>query len=162
MDIQEKNWTYYFYKGKDYIITKILPILEIYELSNDFELELVKNKKSSQNYSFLNYRLHKNYKNLFLTPCQSLFQFNENLFIMFLKKRLVGDYYEYYVGCYNPKRFELKININLWDRGSKKYLNSFQKINSNFYCCFGLGDKNYKIEKLFKFFKRKPLFRQII
>lgn len=162
MTNQEKNWTIYSYQNKNYIITNLLPKLEIYELTESYELKLIISKRSTYNYNFLTFRLHNNYKNLILTPCQSLYQIKPNIFLILLKKRLVGDFYEYYIGYFNPKNFELLININQWDRGYKKYLNSFQIINNYYYYCFGIQDMDYKINQLTFLLKNKTNLKQII
>lgn len=162
MTNQEKNWTIYSYENKNYIITNLLPILEIYELSDSFELKLIISKTSTYDYHFLKFRLHRNYKNLILTPCQSLYPIEPNLFLILLKKRLAGNFYEYYIGYFNPKTFELSININRWDRGYKKYLNSFQMIHHNYYYCFGIGDVDYKINQLSYLQKKNTILKQII
>ena len=162
MTNQEKNWTIYSYQNKNYIITNLLPKLEIYELTESYELKLIISKRSTYNYNFLTFRLHNNYKSLILTPCQSLYQIEPNIFLILLKKRLVGNFYEYYIGYFNPKKFQLFLNINRWDRGYKKYLNSFQIINNNYYYCFGIQDMDYKIDQLTFLLKNKTNLKRII
>ena len=162
MTNQEKNWTIYSFQKKTYIITNLLPKLEIYELTDKFELIPTIVKESIYDYKFLKFRLHSNYKNLILTPCQSLYQIEQDLFLILLKRRLSGNFYEYYYGYFNPKNFQLFLNINRWDRGYKKYLNSFQVIRNNYYYCYGIGDKEYKIHQLSFFLKKKTNVRQII
>ena len=162
MNIHEKNWTIYMYKNKKYIITNLLPFLEVYELSDNYDLNLVYKKKSIHNYNFLLHRLHTNYKNLILTCCQSLVEINNDLFLIILKKRVNNNYYEYYLGYFNPKLFELYISKNKWDNGHLKYLNSFQKIKNKYYTCFGIRDQEYKINNVSIPLENKNNLKRII
>lgn len=148
MSTTEKNWTFYTYRNKNYITTNLLPILKVYELVENYELKLVQEKRSVCNYRFLMSQLHPNYRKLIITPCQSLYQIEPHLFLILLKKRFITNKYEYYIGYFNPVLFELYINPNQWDSGYKKYLNSLQKIKNEYYTCFGIEDRDYKIDKI--------------
>ena len=155
MKNQEKNWTFYSDQKKNYIITNLLPNLEIYELLEDYELELVKDKKSIYNYNFLKDKIHQNYKNLWITPCQSLYPIRENLYFIFLKRRLSNNFYEYYIGYFRSDLYELYIYPDRYDFGYKRYFNSFQKIKNDYYICIGLKDENYEMKKIEIPFKKK-------
>lgn len=161
MTNQEKNWTIYSYQNKNYIITNLLPILKVYELLDNYELKLVQEKKSVYNYRFLTSQLHPNYRKLTITPCQSLYPIEPHLFLIFLKKRLRTSQYQYYIGFFNPLHYNLYINPIPWETGNK-YLNSFQKIKNEYYTCFGIEDKYYKIDKISIPVKREKDLKRII
>ena len=157
MRLIEKNWIFYTYNEKDYVITNFLPVLEVYELNEKFELLQVLAKRSKKNFKFLLINLHSNYRGLVLTGCQSIYPLNHDLYFICLKTKINGGIYEYRVGYYNPLHFLLYIVPKIWIRGPI-YLNSLQKIDRKYYFCFGINDMTYKIQEIpFPGFQKEKL-----
>jgi pyruvyltransferase len=148
----EKNWTIYKHNNDYFIITNLFPQLIIYKLTKNYNLNLYKSistYEQIQNTDVIN-NLYGTYKNLYLTPCQSLIDLNNNYKLIICKKRDNDNNYLYYYCIFRLNDHKLIFINKLLDSGIKKYLNNINEINGSLVKCYGISDKinvleNHKI-----------------
>ena len=148
MSNTEKNWVLYPFRKKYYIITHLIPYLKIYELSSNFQLIPKVNEYIYNINSFLLSRLHRDYKTLFLSPCQSPIQIHENYLLLFCKKKLENCFYQYYICMINLKNYRLRTIPILIEEGYKMYLNSVHVVKGKIIGCYGIGDRDYEVREI--------------
>ena len=145
----EKNWTIYKHNKNYFIITNLFPQLIIYKLTKDYNLNLYKSINTFdqiKNTDVIN-NLYESYINLYLTPCQSLIDLNNNYKLIICKKRNKDNNYLYYYCIFRLNDHKLIFINKLLDTGIKKYLNNINEINGSLIKCYGISDKTNVLEK---------------
>lgn len=144
----EKNWTIYQHNNDYFIITNLFPQLIIYKLTKEYNLNLYKSVNTYeqiQNTDIIN-NLNDTYKSLYLTPCQSLIDLNDNYKLIICKKRNKDNNYLYYYCIFRLNDHKIIFINKLLDSGIKKYLNSINEINGSLIKCYGISDKTNVLE----------------
>jgi hypothetical protein len=150
LENEEKNWALFENNNNYYMIYSLFP-LRIFKLdTNSWTLEPYYYSDNFDLLSTLNFdNLSKFYKKIFYSPTTPI-KMSENEYIIIVKKKLENDVYNYYKFKLIFKNNEIKVIIdnNILFSGLKLYLNDVKKINNDIIACFGINDKNYKLEKI--------------
>jgi len=148
----EKNWVLFEHNNEYYFLYRLFPQLIIYKFDiKNFKLEhyqssdtfdLIKNTDIVNN-------LDRYYRHMFLTPCTSMIQLNNNMFLLYCKKKEDDMFYKYY-NCMiiidKDTNFRLIfINQEINSTENNSYLNDIKLINNRLIKCYGINDNSYKI-----------------
>jgi len=148
----EKNWVLFDHNNQYYFLYKLFPQMIIYKFDiNNFKLEhfqsietfnLIKNTDIINN-------LDRYYKYMFLTPCTSMIQINNNMFLLYCKKKEDDMFYKYYnciITIDKDINFRLIFINQIIDTiPNNIYLNDIKIINNKLIKCYGINDNSYKI-----------------
>jgi len=94
--------------------------------------------------------LHKDYCDLYFTPC-SLIENDIDNYTLIIKKKEKNNYYYYYKLSFDFNNFTLTLNPNLLFSGELYYLNDIKFINNKYVGCLGVCDKAFEFLDLSKY-----------